>query len=113
MPVMTINVHEHKGVKPARLVAAGHVQAQLMMWMTQLRPKYTPCDCKWVFPSPCGEKMSNFSRKLKVFAEKWNIALPTPTEVRKTIITKSGEKSDADRSAPASSMSHTRATAVC
>lgn len=47
-PVMTITVHDHKGLKPARLMAGRHVQGQLLLWIQHLRPKYAPADSQWV-----------------------------------------------------------------
>ena len=69
-----------------------------------------PPTANGLFPAPTGAKLTNVSRKLKALADQCNISLPTPTNVRKSIITKSSKRSDSDRSALASTMSYSKGT---
>ena len=113
---VVLKVKDHKGKKPARVVASGSNLANLYVWVDHLRPHYitkSSCQssCQLVFPSQTGNKLVHFSRSLTKLAKRFGLTIPTPTLVRKSIVTQSLKFSDSDRTSLAQAMSHTPSTA--
>ena len=106
-----VMVEEHKGDKPARVVASGEIVQELRMWVTLLRPLLVAGESPYLFCSEEGKKLTQLSRCVMDLSKRFNITLPTATVVRKAIATVGGVLGEKQKEALAHSMSHTRATA--
>ena len=57
-----VTVQEHKGNKPARVVASGGIMQELEMWVTLLRPLLVAGESPSVFCTEEGKKLTHLSR---------------------------------------------------
>ena len=108
---LCVHVNEHKGQKPAKIVASGQLGTQLCEWVELLRPLHVPDGCEYVFAGENGDRLQNLSRAVTTLAKKFDMNIRKATDVRKAIATKGGDFSDKEKSSLAHAMSHTTSTA--
>ena len=68
-----VMIQEHKGDKPARVVASGRIVQELEMWVTLLRSLLVAGESPYVFCIEEGKKLTHLSRCITDLSKKFNI----------------------------------------